>query len=182
MNMLRLKSIAAVVAVLAMAAPICAQAQLKIGVVDFRRAVAESPQFKALQGTMDQEFDARKRELLAMQSDLKAKDAKYQRDSAIMSDGERKKAEQELRDVQREFNRKGGELKEDQERRYNEELDRIQRIINLEAENFAKQQGFDLVVHRDLVIYRKDAMDLTSQLVAAMQLKGAKPAAPAAKP
>ena len=180
--MLRVKSVAGVLAALALVAPFCVQAQTKIGVIDYRRVFDESPQAKALNTSLNGEFDARNREILAMQSDLKAKEAKYQRDSAIMSDAERKRSEQELRDLQRDFNRKGAEFKEDVERRKNEEVERIQRVLTLEVENFAKAQGFDMVVLKDVVLFRKDAMDITSQVVAALQVKGAKPAPAPAKP
>ena len=184
MTMLRFKPVIAVVAAaVALSAPLsAAYAEAKIGVLDFRRLLAESPQYKALQATLDQEFDARRRELLGLQSDLKAKDAQYQRDSAIMSETERNKKQKELVDGQREFTRKSGEFKEDLERRNNEELDKAQRVLGLEVENFAKAQGYDLVLLKDVVLFRKDAVDITSQLVAALQVKGGKPATPAPTP
>src|SRR5690349_17008428 len=113
--MLRSKLIASVMALsLACLAPLsAAQAETKIGVVDFRRLLGESPQIKVLQATLDQEFDGRRRELLQLQSDLKAKDAKYQRDSAIMSESDKSKAQKELLDGQRDFTRKQNEFKED---------------------------------------------------------------------
>jgi outer membrane protein len=180
--MLRSNLFASVMALsLACLAPLsAAQAQMKIGVVDFRRLLGESPQIKALQATLDQEFDGRRRELLQLQSDLKAKDAKYQRDAAIMSEGDKNKAQKELLDGQRDFTRKQNEFKEDAERRQNEELDKIQRVLALEVEGFAKSQNFDLVIAKEVVLFRKDAVDVTSQIVAAIQSKAPKAAAPAA--
>jgi outer membrane protein len=178
--MSRSNLIASVLALsLACLAPLsAAQAEMKVGVVDFRRLLGESPQIKSLQATLDQEFDGRRRELLQLQSDLKAKDAKYQRDAAIMSEADKSKAQKELMDGQRDFTRKQNEFKEDAERRQNEELDKVQRVLALEVETFAKAQNFDLVIAKEVVLYRKDAVDVTSQIVAAIQAKAPK-AAPA---
>jgi outer membrane protein len=178
--MLRSNLMASVLALsLACLAPLsAAQAEMKVGVVDFRRLLGESPQIKSLQATLDQEFDGRRRELLQLQSDLKAKDAKYQRDAAIMSEADKSKAQKELMDGQRDFTRKQNEFKEDAERRQNEELDKVQRVLALEVETFAKSQNFDMVIAKEVVLYRKDAVDVTSQIVAAIQAKAPK-AAPA---
>jgi len=181
--MLRSNLVASVMALsLACLAPLnAAQAEIKIGVVDFRRLLGESPQIKSLQATLDQEFDGRRRELLQLQSDLKAKDAKYQRDAAIMSEADKSKTQKELMDGQREFARRQNEFKEDAERRQNEELDKVQRILAMEVETFAKAQAYDLVIAKEVVLYRKDVVDVTSQIVAAIQSKAPK-AAPAAAP
>jgi outer membrane protein len=182
--MLRSKSVVSLVAAgLALLAPLgAAYAEAKIGVVDVRALLSQSPQFKALQASLEQELDGRKRELLQMQSEIKAKEGKLQRDAAIMAEAERAKAQKELNDGKRDFDRKQKEYQEDGERRYNEEMERIQRILFLEVETFAKAQGFDLVVTKDVVLFRKDTIDLTSQVVAAIQLKATKAPAPAAKP
>jgi outer membrane protein len=182
--MLRLKSVVSLLAVgLVMAAPIgVAQAEMKIGVVQFGKLADDSPQAKALSAALEREFGQRNRELVQQDKDLKAKQEKLQRDGAVMSEAERNKSQKELIDGQREAARRQNEFKEDFELRRNEELGKLQRLLVQEVQAYAKAQGFDLIISNDTVVYRKDAIDITAQVAAAMQEKNGKAAAPAPKP
>ena len=59
---------------------------------------------------------------------LKAKEDKLQRDGAVMAENERRNAEKELRDGQRELARKQSERRGPEVRR-NEELGKLQRSL-----------------------------------------------------
>jgi outer membrane protein len=156
--------------------------QAKVGVVNFAQLADQSPQAKTMQATLEREFGTRQRDLLQQDKDLKAKVEKYQRDSAVMAQAERTKAEKELVDAQRDAKRRQDEFKEDVELRRNEELRKLQNSLLLEVRAYAKAQNFDMVLPLDALIYHKDAMDITGQVVSAMQAKSAPAAAPAAAP
>jgi outer membrane protein len=155
-----------------------AQAEAKIGVVNFARLAEESPQAKALQASLEREFGSRQRELVQQQKDLKAKEEKLQRDSAVMAEAERNKAQKDLIDGQREAARRQNEFKEDVELRRNEELGKLQRSLVQEVQAYAKAEAFDLVISADTVIYRKDSLDVTGQVIGSMQARSPKSAAP----
>jgi outer membrane protein len=182
--MSRSNSIVTLLAVgIVLGAPGAAYAEAKIGVVNFARLAEESPQAKALQASLEREFGTRQRELVQQQKELKAKEEKLQRDSAVMAEPERNKAQKDLIDGQREAARRQNEFKEDVELRRNEELGKLQRSLVAEVQAYAKAQAFDLVISADTVIYRKDTLDVTGQVIGAMQEKGgSKTPAPAAKP
>jgi outer membrane protein len=153
-----------------LAAPVsAAYAQSKIGVVNFARLAEESPQAKALQDTLEREFGQRQRELLQQQKDLKTKEEKLQRDAAVMSEAERNRAQKDLIDGQRDAVRRQNEFKEDVELRRNEELGKLQRLLVQEVQAYAKAQNYDLVISAETAFYRKDAFDITTQIVAAMR-------------
>jgi outer membrane protein len=163
---------------LAIAAPLgAAHAELKIGVVDSQRLFNESPQLKAVLQSMQDEFSVRERDLQQQQKDLKAKSEKLQRDAAIMSEADRNKAERELRDGQRDLERKAKEFEDDANYRKNEELGKLQRAILAEVNDFAKSGGYDLIVSQG-VLYTKDALDITPQILSTLQQRAAKSAGP----
>jgi outer membrane protein len=163
---------------LAVAAPLSsAHAELKIGVIDSQRLFNESPQLKAVMQSMQDEFSARDRELQQQQKTLKAKGEELQRNSAIMSEADRSKAERELRDGQRDLERKAKELEDDANYRKNEELGKLQRAILAEVQTFAKNGNYDLIVGQG-VLYTKDALDVTGQLLTTLQQRAAKSAGP----
>src|SRR4029077_1836906 len=169
-----------------------AWAEQKIGVVDFQRLAMESPQGKAVMESMRAEFAPRERTLQAQGQAVKAREDKLQKDGATMSEDQRVRAEKELRDGARDFERAKGEFQDDMNARRNEELSRLQRTIVEEVRTYGKAQGYDLILAQEGVIYNASASDITPAVLSALQARGgtttaakpaaAPPAAPPAKP
>ena len=170
----------------ALAALPASAAEPKIGVVEFQRLILESPQGKAAMESMRAEFAPRERTLQAQGQAVKAKEEKLQKDGATMSEEQRARAEKELRDGARDFERARGELQDDETARRNEELSRLQRTIVEEVRTYGKAQGYDLILEQQAVLYNASASDITPAVLSALQAKGgsaaAKPAAPPATP
>src|SRR5580692_253492 len=136
-----------------------ASAEIKIGYVNFQKLLEEAPQTKTAMQGLENEFAPRRRELLTMQNDLKARDEKLQKEGAVMAEADRAKAEKTLRDQQREFSRKAGEFQDDASTRRNEEIGKVQRYLVGEIQAYSNAQGFDLVVAEAL--FAKSALDIT---------------------
>lgn len=158
-----------VTAVLGAAALSTAWAEPKIGVVDPQRLLTESPQGKAMADSMRAEFAPRERTLQAQAQTLKAKQDKLQKDGATMTDDQRMRAEKELRDGERDFERARGEFQDDITARRNEEITRLQRTLGEEVRTYAKAQSFDLVLSGEAVIYQTPTIDITPAILAALQ-------------
>ena len=155
-----------------------ASAENKIGVVNFQKLLEDAPQTKTAMAALETEFSPRRRDLLTMQNELKARDEKLQREGAVMAETDRAKAEKSLRDEQREFSRKAGEFQDDASTRRNEELGKVQRYLVSEIQAYAAAQGFDLVLG-DGVFFAKPQLDITAQVLAVLLTKPATlPAAP----
>ena len=141
-----------------------ASAEIKIGVVNFEKLLEDAPQTKAAMQALDNEFGPRRRELMTMQNDLKAKEDKLQKESAVMSESDRANAEKSFRDQQRDFQRKAGEFQDDASTRKNEELGKVQRYLVQEIQSYASAQGFDLVLGQG-VFYAKPPLDMTAKVL-----------------
>jgi outer membrane protein len=166
-----------------------AWAEGKIGIVDFQKLGMESPQGKTIQDAMRAEFAPRQRTLQAQEQSIKAKQEKLQKDGATMSEEQRTRAEKDLRDGARDFERARGEFQDDINARRNEEMSRLQRTLGEEVRTYAKSQNFDLVLTAEVVVYAAPTYDITPAVLAAIQAHaGAKssgappPATPPAKP
>jgi outer membrane protein len=157
-----------------------ARAETKIGVVDPQRLLEESPQGKAMLDAMRAEFAPRERTLQAQQQALKAKQDKLQKDSATMTDEQRTRAEKDLRDGAREFERARSEFQDDISARRNEEMSRLQKTLGDEVRSYAKTQNFDVVLSTEGVVYAAPAYDVTPAILTALQARNA--AAPATAP
>jgi len=157
-----------------------AQAEVKVGVVNYSLLLQESPQAKAVQEALRLEVAPKQRELQALQASLKSKEEKLQKDAATMTADQRSKAEKELRDGNRDYQAKLTAYQEDINARQNEELSRLQAQLIQEVQNYAQAQKFDLVL-ADGVIYANSALDITSSVLTSLQAKpAAAPAAPKA--
>jgi outer membrane protein len=158
-----------------------ASAEVKMGVVNFQKLLEDAPQTKTAMQALENEFAPRRRELLTLQNDLKARDEKLQKEGAVMSEADRAKAEKTLRDQQREFSRKAGEFQDDAGTRKNEEIGKVQRYLVTEIQAYATAQGYDLVLG-DGVFYAKGPLDITANVLAVLATKPANlpAAAPAA--
>ncbi len=156
-----------------------ASAETKMGVVNFQRLLEEAPQTKAAMQGLENEFAPRRRELVTMQNDLKAREDKLQKEGAVMAEADRTKAEKTLRDQQREFSRKASEFQDDASTRRNEELGKVQRFLVQEIQSYAAAQGYDIVLGEG-VFFAKAPLDITSQVLGVLATKPTTlPAAPA---
>jgi len=156
-----------------------ASAEIKMGVVNFQKLLEDAPQTKTAMQALENEFAPRRRELLTLQNDLKARDEKLQKEGAVMSEADRAKAEKTLRDQQREFSRKAGEFQDDASTRRNEEIGKVQRYLVTEIQAYANAQGFDLVLGEG-VFFAKGPLDITANVLAVLATKPA--SLPAAAP
>jgi outer membrane protein len=174
-----LVGISGVVALAAAAAP--AWADLKVGVVNYAKLMQESPQAKAAQDALRAEFAGKQKDLQTQQQGLKNKEDSLQRDSATMSSDQRASAERELRDGNRELQLKVQQYQDDFNARQNEELSKLQKTLVEEVQTFAQAQKFDLVL-ADGVIFASPVLDVTPQVLSALQARGVRPAAAATTP
>lgn len=156
-----------------------ASAEVKMGYVNFQKLLEDAPQTKTAMQALENEFAPRRRELLTLQNDLKARDEKLQKEGAVMSEADRAKAEKTLRDQQREFSRKAGEFQDDASTRRNEEIGKVQRYLVTEIQGYATAQGYDLVLG-DGVFFAKGPLDITANVLAVLATKPAN--LPAAAP
>ena len=161
-----------------------AAAEVKIGVVDIARLFEESPQAKVVQEGLKAEFQPRLQQLIAQEQALKTRNDKYQKDLVTMAADQRAKAEKDLRDSARELERKKAELQDDSNAKRQEEMNKLQRLLFGEVREYAKAQGYDVVMAEG-VLYATPAVDITAAVLNVLKTKpatAAGPAAPAPKP
>jgi len=161
------KSKLGLVALVALMASVPAWSETKIGYVDFQRLADESPQMKVVRDAMQAEFGPKQRELQTEAQNGKARQDKLTKDAATMSDDQKARAEKELRDLQRDLERKNAELQDDFNARRNEEMSRLQKSLVEEVRAYAKAQNYDLIVAE--AIYATPALDITPQILSALQ-------------
>ena len=160
------KFVLAIALASAIALPASAQ-QMKIGYVNFPAVFERAPQTRASMEALQEEFAPRQRELQAKQKEFEELTEKVQKDLAVMGETERRNAEKNLRDLQREVARLQNELSEDFNLRRNEEMGLLQRSIAKEVQDYAEQEGYDLVVVDAL--WASSAVNITDEVLRAVE-------------
>lgn len=156
-----------------------AWAELKIGYVNYSELLQQSPDAKVIADALRNEFLPRQRELVALQQSLKTREDKLTKDGATMTEDQRTREDTDIRNGDRELQRKQTEFQDDVNSRRNEELSKLQKSLVEQVQAYAKSQTYDLIIVEG-VIYATNAVDITPQVLAMLNANSAKGAAPAA--
>jgi outer membrane protein len=161
-----MKSLALSLALALFAFPSLAAAQeLKIGVVDFQRAMREVDEGTAAQKALKKEFDEKQKTLDDKQNELKAlKDELDARGAMMKPEVKQAKVEElqkKLYETQQLYMSLQGELS----KREAEAAQEILKKMGVIVQTMGAEQGFTLIVDRTAVLYTKEALDLTNELI-----------------
>ncbi len=143
---------------------------LKIGVVNVPRILEESPQAEAARSELQREFAPREEKLHKLQQEIHRLEERMARDSAIMSENERKRLERDIVAKKREFQREQQAFGDDLNFKRSEVLGNLQRELVDRIQSFAEQQGYDILLAEG-VVYVKDTLDVTEQVLQHLRKK-----------
>ena len=174
----------AVAAVLA-AAPFLAAAQAtapasqpasppsgKFGFVHTERILRDSAPAMRAQKKIEAEFQKRDRELAGIADQLKRMQADLDKDAMTMTESQRRTKEREFGDLNREFQRKQREFREDLNQRRNEELAQVVEQANRVIRVIAEQEKFD-IIFQGMPAYVSPRIDITDKVIKALEGKPA---------
>ena len=126
--MIRTCSVLAAAALAALALPALAQPAPpggKIGFVNTERVLRDSAPAIRAQTKLKAEFQKREEEIARMEEQLKRAQAELEKNAVAMNDGQRRIKERDLGELNRDYQRKLRELREDSNQRRNEELAQV---------------------------------------------------------
>jgi outer membrane protein len=167
---LRSFTAAAVLGVLCIAAPAGnADAQGKIGVVQIERIVRDSQPALRAQKKLEVEFGKREADLAKVADQLKRAQDELEKDSVTMPEAQRRNKERDFNDLNREFQRKQREYREDVNQRRNEELGQVIELANRIIRQIAESEKFDIIFQE--AAYANPRIDITDKVIKAMEGK-----------
>ncbi|HET9023325.1 MAG TPA: OmpH family outer membrane protein [Burkholderiaceae bacterium] len=159
--------VAALVAVALIASTPLARAQdLKIGVVNSDRILRDSTPARAAMQKLEGEFSKRDREMQEMGARLKSSAERFEKDAPVMTETDRSRRQRELAEMDREFQRKQREFREDFNQRRNEELQALLERTNRIIRQMAEQEKYDLIVQE--AVYFNPRIDITERVLRAL--------------
>ncbi len=160
------------VAMLLANGPAMAQEAVRIGFVSTERILRDAAPAKAAQVKLEAEFAKRDRELQDMAARLKALGERLDRDAAVMAESERARRQREFSDLEKDFQRRQREFREDLNQRRNEELSQVVERANRVIRQLAEKEKFDFVLQE--AVYASPRVDITERVLQALAESGAK--------
>jgi outer membrane protein len=148
-------------------APVLAWAQNgigKIGYVDLKRLLDNAPQMVDSRAKLQQEFAGRDSALKADESKQAGLQQKYDRDASIMAKPDADALKREVDTLDRANKRTRETLRTELNTRATAERDKVWAQINDSVIEYARAQGFDLIVPSP-VVYASTRIDITDAVL-----------------
>ncbi len=153
--------------VIAASLPLSAQAQeLKVGFVSTEKIFREAAPAKAATAKLEQEFSKRDKDLQELAAKVKATAEKLDKEGPVLAESERAKRQRELTEMDRDFQRRQREFREDLNQRRNEELAVVLEKANRVIKQIAEAEKYDLVLQE--AVYFSPRIDITDKVLKAL--------------
>ena len=143
-----------------------AVADTKIGFVNSDRVMREAAPALRAQQRLEKEFEKRDQELQRMAKDLKAMQEELEREAPTMAESDRRGKERTLNDLNRDFQRKQREFREDLNQRRNEELASVLDKANRSVKQIAESENYDIIFQE--AVYANPKIDITDKVIKAL--------------
>ncbi len=142
-----------------------ASAQVKVGVINVQKALADTDELKKSQADLAKKYEPRQAEMDKIQKDLESLDAQLnsgkltaQQTTDLQAQGTRKQ-----RDQQRMADDMQADVEKDRQDILNKMSAKMQDVIN----KLAEAKGLDMIVEASQTLYTKPTLDLTADATAA---------------
>ena len=155
-------------------------AESKLGYVNLQRVSNEAPQAQRAMKKIKAEFEKRDQDLQKLGKQLQAMQERLEKDGMILAEVDRRTREKEFAELNREFQRKQREFREDLSVRQNEELASLYEVVNKVIRKIAETEKYDLIVQE--AVFYSPSIDITAKVIKTLGDGTPVPAAaPAAK-
>lgn len=158
------KYIVAGVAILSLSAG--ALAEGKIGFVNSQKILNDAPQAARAKKKIEKDFEKRDQDLQRIAKQLQGMQENLDKNAVTMAESERRTKEREFGDLNRDFQRKQREFREDLSQRQNEEMAAIFERVNKIIKQIAETEKYDIIFQE--AVYANPRIDITDKVIKAL--------------
>ncbi len=137
----------------------------KTAFINSKLLLEKSPQAIAASSRLQKQFGERDQSLRKLAQDLQKMEKTFQTDNAIMSDEQKKKAEDNIIQNKRRFQFEQQSLKEDLQAKQRELLQELQVSIKEVIHAYGKANGYDFIFTDASIAYASDAVNITAEII-----------------
>lgn len=149
----------------AMAVSLPSFADTKIGVVDLRQALFSSNAAKSFSEVLQKDFSEDEGKVRDAQEAARKLKDRLEKDGAMMNESERNKLAGEFQEKVKEFNFLKQRLDSAVAQRKQAFLEQARPDVDAAVKELLEENGLDLILPSEAVVYVKPDMNLTSQLL-----------------
>jgi len=148
-------------------APVQAQTSpSRIAWISPERIYNESKLAKLAEEKLKEEFKSREKAMADMAGRLKAASEKLDKDAPTLSEADRLKRQRDVFELDKEYQRRDREFREDRSQRINEERQVISEKSTKIIKQLATVEGFDIVLQD--AVWASNRIDITDKVLAAL--------------
>ncbi len=137
----------------------------KTAFINSKILLEESPQAIAANSELQKQFGDREQSLRKLAQDIQQMEKTYKTDSAVMSDEQKKKAEDNIIQKKRRFQFEQQSLKEDLQAKQKELIRKVQVSIKAIIQAYGSDNGYDFIFTDASIAYASDSVNITEQIL-----------------
>ena len=141
-------------------------ADSKIGFVNSQKILNDAPQAARAKKKIEKDFEKRDQELQRIAKQLQGMQENLDKNAVTMAEGERRTKEREFGELNRDFQRKQREFREDLSQRQNEEMASIFERVNKIIKQIAEAEKYDIIFQE--AAYINPRIDITDKVLKAL--------------
>ncbi|MDP2825812.1 MAG: OmpH family outer membrane protein [Sulfuritalea sp.] len=158
------KYILAGIAVISFSAGVLAES--KIGFVNSQKILNDAPQAARAKKKIEKDFEKRDQDLQRIAKQLQGMQETLDKNAVTMAESERRTKEREFGELNRDFQRKQREFREDLSQRQNEETAAIFERVNKIIKQIAEAEKYDIIFQE--AVYANPRIDITDKVIKAL--------------
>jgi outer membrane protein len=139
----------------------------KFGFVNTERILRDAIPAQRAQKKIEAEFQKRDQELARVADQLKRMQDDIEKNSVTMTESQRRTKEREFGELNRDFQRKQREFREDLNQRRNEELAQVVEAANRVIRQIAEQEKYDIIFQD--AVFASPRIDITDKVIKALE-------------
>ena len=141
-------------------------AEGKIGFVNSQRILNDAPQAARAKKKIEKDFEKRDQDLQRIAKQLQSMQENLDKNAVTMADSERRAKEREFGELNRDFQRKQREFREDLSQRQNEEMAVIFERVSKVIKQIAETEKYDIIFQE--AVYANPRIDITEKVIKAL--------------
>lgn len=135
-----------------------------VAVLDWREALMSSEAAQRSMNELRNQTSSQRQQAEALGQELQQLQQRLQQNGDVMSDAERTKAQQELRQKGAQFQQVRGQLQQQQQQKEQQFLETAKPGLDRAIEQVVSRHNVQVLIDRDAVVYMQDSLDLTEEV------------------
>ena len=146
-------------------------AEMKIAVVNVQRAIGESTEAKAMIAKLESDLGSDQTTVKNLGASITQLQEKFNKDGDVMSDPEKRKLQKDIEDKQIEYQFQVNKLQKVVNERQQDILQQMAPKLDAVLKDIIAKEQYDLVIHRQNVLYVDAKFDITAQVTEKLNQK-----------